>query len=82
MSDLMMTDLGASLITRSMGESKKLLFTRVLCGDGITSADPKSLVNMVGSNTKPMTVTGISYEVVDESVDIECSMNNEGIEKL
>ena len=79
MSNLMMTDLGASLITRSMGESKKLLFTKVLCGDGITSVDPKSLVNMVGSNTKPMTITGVTYEAVDESVDIECSINNEGV---
>ena len=79
MSNLMMTDLGANLITRSMGESKKLLFTRILCGDGITSVDPKLLVGMVGTNTKPMTITGVSYEAVDESVDVECSINNEGV---
>ena len=79
MSNLIMTDLGTNLVTRSMGESKKLLFTKVLCGDGITSVDPRTLVNMIGTNTKPMTITGVTYEAVDESVDIECSINNEGI---
>ena len=79
MSNLIMTDLGTNLVTRSMGESKKLLFTKVLCGDGITSVDPRTLVNMIGTNTKPMTITGVTYEAVDESVDIECSINNEGV---
>ena len=73
------TDLGMNLITRGMAESKAVVFTAVKCADGITSADPATIVNLIGSNPLSMVLAGVAYDSTDQTVEVTATINNSAV---
>ena len=67
------------LISRGMSESKAVNFTAVKCADGITSADPTKVTNLIGANPIDMVLSKVAYNATDQTTEITANITNSGL---